>query len=75
MLSGVFLLRLAERLLFPLLFHEPPRNTRSGVPRSRPLQMSPPEQDENSKKISCALTRAEGKGKKSKGQKSKRAEC
>lgn len=27
-LSGVFLLRLAERKLFALLFHEPPRSTR-----------------------------------------------
>lgn len=27
-LFGVLLLRLAERVLFGLLFHEPPRNTR-----------------------------------------------
>src|SRR5437764_13959005 len=27
-LSGSFLLRLAERTFLPLLFHEPPRNTR-----------------------------------------------
>jgi len=26
--SGVFLLRLADRVLFGLLFHEPPRSTR-----------------------------------------------
>ncbi len=36
-LSGVFLLRLAERQLLPLLFHEPPRKTRSGAPRFHPL--------------------------------------
>ena len=29
-LSGVFLLRLADRLLFGLLFQEPPRSTRRG---------------------------------------------
>jgi len=31
---GLFLLRLAERTLFSLLFHEPPRSTFSGVPTS-----------------------------------------
>ena len=30
--SGVFLLRLAARTLFPLLFHAPPRTTPPGVP-------------------------------------------
>jgi len=34
LLSGSFLLRLAERTLFSLLFHAPPRRTRSGVPAS-----------------------------------------
>ena len=33
-LSGLFLLRLAERMLFSLLFHEPPRSMFSGVPTS-----------------------------------------
>lgn len=32
LLSGVFLLRLAARTLFSLLFHEPPRSTLPGVP-------------------------------------------
>ena len=32
-LSGLFLLRLATRTLFSLLFHEPPRKTPSGAPR------------------------------------------
>lgn len=35
-LSGVLLLRLEERTLFVLLFHEPPRNTRFVVDGSRP---------------------------------------
>jgi hypothetical protein len=28
LLFGLFLLRAAQRMLFSLLFHEPPRNTR-----------------------------------------------
>jgi len=32
MLSGVLLFRFAERALLLLLFHEPPRSTRSGIP-------------------------------------------
>ncbi len=36
-LSGVFLLPLAERHLLALLFHDPPRSTRSGAPRIHPL--------------------------------------
>ena len=32
MLSGVLLFRFAERTLLLLLFHEPPRSTRSGIP-------------------------------------------
>ena len=35
-LSGVLLLRFAERKFVALLFHEPPRNTRSGAPRLQP---------------------------------------
>ena len=34
-LSGVFLLRFADRQLLSLLFHDPPRRTRLGATRSR----------------------------------------
>jgi hypothetical protein len=38
MLSGVLLFRFAERTLLSLLFHEPPRSTRSGVPKLHGFQ-------------------------------------
>ncbi len=41
-LSGLFLLRFAERTLLGLLFHEPPRNTRS--PPYGPFPTFPPAQ-------------------------------
>jgi hypothetical protein len=34
-LPGLFLLRLAERMLFGLLFHEPPRSTSGPPPQQR----------------------------------------
>lgn len=38
MLSGAFLFRFVERTLLSLLFHAPPRSTRSGVPKLHGLQ-------------------------------------
>ena len=42
-LSGSFLLRWAQRAFLPLLFHEPPRNTRAS-PAMASLATAPAEQ-------------------------------
>ena len=41
LLSGLLLFRFAERQLFVLLFHEPPRNTRYAVVGLTPIILGP----------------------------------
>ncbi len=50
---GLLLLRLAARQFLPLLFHDPPRNTRSGAPRIHPLANT---RDENILSRNCHVS-------------------